>query len=895
MTLEKIIISPIACVIIHPMADDVRLVGGTFVTILEQYRKYKDENRQKILKGKFVSAFFVALGFDEKDCGDFSTAQATHFTRCDSGTFEESFINTSNLDSLAFSISKHWKDVSIFFEKFMTDNAAMKVVAALKEMIESDKKIKDTDRFLLSEDESITKKDVSKIPITVPYIPFITGVAIFALKKNNSEGGDTILKWCNHVAKAPARTDVGKKYWGKISNDVTYVDRILSLDGTNGEESLYDIDEADYKALEAQAENEERDQRDLFDLLNSIDRNKNLYVKTNVYRETYNKLLEKGYVLLTGNPGTGKSMTSELVALKFAGTGKYIVHYLQGIDESKVKNVYNIVSGKEAKNEFHFILIDDCMGQAVYKLSEEKESCLTELVAYIKRKTNRVKLLLNSRISIIKEAREHRIYGNVISEMEKAGTIIYANNLSNKEKALILRSHLFELTDEAHYNSLGGWELLEIVKHKPFIPRVIRHVMDRDRIHPINTPDEFFYDIMVALCNPRPVWDKIYTKYISKESKILLEALYSLTDTTVDTECCRFVFNAYLHDEGVDDDPNRAFRDAVEQLNGSMVMRIINRVDMIGFADPSVHNYLSHTVYYENSKAYKSLCHCIVHRNQIDKVFGVVDSFQAIDALVADGGILKLVYSREEIRALEVFGHISSGRYCLEPYKKIFNETLKKFRNPGVNFYAVYSIITSFSYQRSGLEMLVSLMKDKNMRDFYCGGKISRYIFDCCTYQFDLNYVADFLSKVYENDISCFDFAFDAEVVKTMTRRACSNTILNPDEDILDLTDVLDYDSNKLDEYNERVNSGICAILFELPDSLGSNVPKEVKESMLEEMNNYDFTKDYREDIVNFYEVEQNSEDEEGTLKEEIVASDYDDSDKAILEVFDVPFPRKEQ
>lgn len=94
-------------------------------------------------------------------------------------------------------------------------------------------------------------------------------------------------------------------------------------------------------------------------------------------------------------------MTSELVALKFAGLGNYIVHYLKDYDEADVKNLYDEISSPKAESEMHFILIDDCMGQAFYQLGSDEEKWFYNLVAYIMMRPHRLKLLLNSRINIV--------------------------------------------------------------------------------------------------------------------------------------------------------------------------------------------------------------------------------------------------------------------------------------------------------------------------------------------------------------------------------------------------------------------------------------------------------------------------------------------------------------
>ena len=215
-----------ACVIMKLMGNKdnyPRLVGGTFVTILEQYRKHVRPSRKHITKEEFVIGFFKAIGIPSSKCEGIGSVQASYFTRCDSWTFKDEFLDPFKLARMESSVSSLWKGVDAFFDEFMDDDkdAKMNVVSALKEMIELDDAINDTSEFVLEEKKkTITKSAVAEMS-SVSFVPFITGVALYALRQNNKLGKDTIDKWCNYKRKVPAKTDIGRKYRGLIK-DIPY-------------------------------------------------------------------------------------------------------------------------------------------------------------------------------------------------------------------------------------------------------------------------------------------------------------------------------------------------------------------------------------------------------------------------------------------------------------------------------------------------------------------------------------------------------------------------------------------------------------------------------------------------------------------------------------------------
>lgn len=129
-------------------------------------------------------------------------------------------------------------------------------------------------------------------------------------------------------------------------------------------------------------------------LLSGIDRLKKFFVATNIYYECLNCLQDNGAILITGNPGVGKTITSKMLALHFAALG-YCVRYT-----TNVTNLTELKSSLSRDSEQkEVIILDDCFGQAYFQMKESQNRELLSLIKYVNLNKNKY-IILNSRVTI---------------------------------------------------------------------------------------------------------------------------------------------------------------------------------------------------------------------------------------------------------------------------------------------------------------------------------------------------------------------------------------------------------------------------------------------------------------------------------------------------------------
>ena len=137
-------------------------------------------------------------------------------------------------------------------------------------------------------------------------------------------------------------------------------------------------------------------------LLANIKNDEKLFVKTSAFTNALKYLEDNKTVLITGNPGVGKTITSKMLVLYYAAIG-YRVRFSTNIsDLNELKK--SLSRNPEIKE---VILVDDCFGQAYFKMKESQNEELLSLINYVNLTTNKL-LILNSRITILKEAKEQK-------------------------------------------------------------------------------------------------------------------------------------------------------------------------------------------------------------------------------------------------------------------------------------------------------------------------------------------------------------------------------------------------------------------------------------------------------------------------------------------------------
>ncbi|PXX49243.1 hypothetical protein DFR60_11432 [Hungatella effluvii] len=382
---------------------------------------------------------------------------------------------------------------------------------------------------------------------------------------------------------------------------------------------------------------------DCDELLDDIENSIKFFVETKAYNEALKKLIENRIIIITGNPGVGKSTLSKMLILKFVEEG-YSIRYTT---DNEIGNIKNTLSLDPERKEI--VLLDDFLGQHYLKIKESQPNEIKSLIAFVKRNINK-KLILNSRITILNEARQQSIVFNELMEQSDIYTyLVNLDDMSYVEKAKIVYNHLFfnGIPDEYYEEIRKERRYLKIVYHKNYNPRIIEYVA-KQRNYGIFSSNEYFQYIIGKLDAPEDVWQDEFRNRLNEEDRILMNILYSLTDTTISREILEKTYNNRIKDERLNSSIN-IFKNSCSRLTDSLLKVIEDKGNVkIGTINPSVNDYLNINLQ-SNAIEQRKTIDSALYVEQIIKVSESEESKEYIKQMILNKTILNKKVLRNSV------------------------------------------------------------------------------------------------------------------------------------------------------------------------------------------------------------------------------------------------------
>lgn len=248
----------------------------------------------------------------------------------------------------------------------------------------------------------------------------------------------------------------------------------------------------------------------------------NRFVPTSITSKCLKHLENNNLLILTGNPGVGKTYNSYFLTAKLMEDCCILLH-------SPNNNLKNIL--KKYNTEEKFVLfIDDVFG------SNEKNFMLNlgeeEIVSLIESKSDNLKIIINSRCSIFEDVNNQF---DKIERLKLKPFVIEVSNFTCLEKARILVKHLKcnnisnekikQLFEEDKYlfdNYPSKQKIYKILFHKNYNPRAIdlaTNAIDEET-------SDFVSYILKILNNPFLIYEHAYNSNLDDNDREILRIIY---------------------------------------------------------------------------------------------------------------------------------------------------------------------------------------------------------------------------------------------------------------------------------------------------------------------------------------------------------------------------------
>jgi DNA polymerase III delta prime subunit len=255
-------------------------------------------------------------------------------------------------------------------------------------------------------------------------------------------------------------------------------------------------------------------------LLERIRTNIPFYVVTKKLDDALKMLQKEKLLLITGQPGIGKTTLAEILLFERAKNGHHI-YRVENITEAE-----NVISPNDDEKQLFYF--DDFLGANYFEIvnAHKTETQLTAFVERVKNTPNKY-LILTTRTVILNHAIEK--YEKIShSRLAIQQFELKLTDYSKFEKALILYNHLYfrGIGEELHNTILTENFYRTIIQHRNYTPRIIEFITDKSRIEKLSGL-EYKQFILNNLTNPKEIWRYSFNNQIEYSDRCLLLTLFT--------------------------------------------------------------------------------------------------------------------------------------------------------------------------------------------------------------------------------------------------------------------------------------------------------------------------------------------------------------------------------
>jgi anion-transporting ArsA/GET3 family ATPase len=336
-----------------------------------------------------------------------------------------------------------------------------------------------------------------------------------------------------------------------------------------------------------------------------------VYVETDALPRAVRILEEQHVLIVSGEPGIGKSTLADMIILD---------HLANGFQPAVIRSSLSEGRRMAANGKPTIFYFDDFLGQTYLGdrpdfLGKREDADLVDFIEWV-RNSKVHRFVLTTREHVLSEAvsRSERFRHARLADDRCLVTI---KDLNRSQRARILYNHL-EFSDlSATYKRemLRDDFFMEVIDFDRFNPRVISWLSSFNQIKavPVEGYQQYVRELMK---NPLEIWRHAFEQELSQAARDILVALYSFTYRAYvdDLQRCFDTLHASSIRRLNGRTTGGAFRLGMKELDGSFIT--INNEGEVRFINPSIADFVA-TVLRDDPNAILNLIGAAVLFNQV--------------------------------------------------------------------------------------------------------------------------------------------------------------------------------------------------------------------------------------------------------------------------------------
>ncbi|WP_444885289.1 nSTAND3 domain-containing NTPase [Microbulbifer sp. PSTR4-B] len=290
----------------------------------------------------------------------------------------------------------------------------------------------------------------------------------------------------------------------------------------------------------------------------------NRYVVTSNHEGALKKLEDLHSVIITGEPGIGKTTLADQLCSFYAANGFEFCYIENSLNEAE--NIFN----EDAKQIFFF---DDFLGRSyILALDMHQDSHVVNFIKRVEKCENK-RFVLTSRSNILNQGKRLSDFFEV-RHVDRNEYEINISSMGEMDKAKILYNHIWfgDLENEYIEEIYRDRRYSRIIRHRNFNPRLIAFITDYHRVSKI-PPSKYWRYIEETLSNPKDIWRHVFENSVNESSKHMTIAIAiqgkEIRDTELRDVYSRLVSHKYIPCGSI------SYEAAVRLMTGALTNRIV--------------------------------------------------------------------------------------------------------------------------------------------------------------------------------------------------------------------------------------------------------------------------------------------------------------------------------